>query len=259
MVLCFFVVVVVSKCEFVVLPRIADKIKGKEQGFCPRCECKYENRNTSVIKVVVVMVIWVISLLVVYMLFLILLEPLLNKRVTKGNYQEHTNEDVSEGLTMSLLEEHDDDESPASSGSRFSARRRQNRLSLFGYDDVASANNDYVDEDNDDDDDDSNRSISLFDAKDDVTLGANDNGALAASGLGLSSSGGGTSAADNLAGVAVDSHHVPSSSLAAAASGGHPMGARGNVLNRVGHQQDKWKRQVREQRKNIYDRHTMLN
>lgn len=37
------------------------------------------------------------------------------------------------------------------------------------------------------------------------------------------------------------------------------MGVRGNVLNRVGHQQDKWKRQVKEQRKNIYDRHTMLN
>ncbi|OAD53434.1 hypothetical protein WN48_09989 [Eufriesea mexicana] len=39
----------------------------------------------------------------------------------------------------------------------------------------------------------------------------------------------------------------------------HAMGERGNVLNRVGHQQDKWKRQVREQRRNIYDRHTMLN
>lgn len=39
----------------------------------------------------------------------------------------------------------------------------------------------------------------------------------------------------------------------------HPMGIRGNVLNRVGHQQDKWKQQVREQRRNIYDRHTMLN
>lgn len=39
----------------------------------------------------------------------------------------------------------------------------------------------------------------------------------------------------------------------------HAMGVRGNVLNRVGHQQDKWKRQVREQRRNIYDRHTMLN
>ncbi|XP_024084078.1 uncharacterized protein CG1161 [Cimex lectularius] len=39
----------------------------------------------------------------------------------------------------------------------------------------------------------------------------------------------------------------------------HQMGVRGNVLNRVGHQQDKWKKQVREQRKNIYDNHTMLN
>lgn len=42
-------------------------------------------------------------------------------------------------------------------------------------------------------------------------------------------------------------------------SSSHPMGVRVNVLNRVGHQQDKWKKQVREQRKNIYDRHTMLN
>lgn len=37
------------------------------------------------------------------------------------------------------------------------------------------------------------------------------------------------------------------------------LSARANVLNRVGHQQDKWKRQVREQRRHIYDRHTMLN
>jgi hypothetical protein len=35
----------------VILPRYAEKIKGKEQEFCPRCECKYENRNTTVIKV----------------------------------------------------------------------------------------------------------------------------------------------------------------------------------------------------------------
>lgn len=37
------------------------------------------------------------------------------------------------------------------------------------------------------------------------------------------------------------------------------MRPTGNVMNRVTHQQDKWKRQVREQRRNIYDRHTMLN
>lgn len=82
-----------SNCDGVILPKIGSKIKDKEKEFCPRCECKYENRNTAIIKVVVIIVIWVISLLVVYMLFLICLDPLLNKRI-KNNYQEHTNEDV---------------------------------------------------------------------------------------------------------------------------------------------------------------------
>uniref|UniRef100_A0A1B6BY24 Uncharacterized protein n=1 Tax=Clastoptera arizonana TaxID=38151 RepID=A0A1B6BY24_9HEMI len=112
----------------------------KTQELCPRCECSYESRNTTIIKVVVIIVIWIISCLVIYMLFLICLDPLLNKRA-KSSYVEHTNED------------------------------------------------------------------------------------------------------DESAG--------PSS---------HAMGVRsGNVLNRVGHQQDKWKKQVKEQRKNIYDKHTMLN
>merc|ERR1712062_805279 len=35
-------------------------------------------------------------------------------------------------------------------------------------------------------------------------------------------------------------------------------GAEG-VINRLGTQQSKWKRQVQEQRRNIYDRHSMLN
>lgn len=41
-----------SDCDSVILPKWGEKIKGKEQEFCPRCECKYENRNTSVIKVI---------------------------------------------------------------------------------------------------------------------------------------------------------------------------------------------------------------
>jgi len=36
-------------------------------------------------------------------------------------------------------------------------------------------------------------------------------------------------------------------------------GAGPSVLNRVGHQQSKWKAQVQEQRRSVYDRHTMLN
>jgi hypothetical protein len=31
------------------------------------------------------------------------------------------------------------------------------------------------------------------------------------------------------------------------------------VINRLGNQQTKWKKQVQEQRRNIYDRHAMLN
>lgn len=56
----------------------------------------------------VIIVIWIISILVIYMLFLMCLDPLLNKRV-KANYQEHTNEDVHRkssrfaGIQYSLL------------------------------------------------------------------------------------------------------------------------------------------------------------
>lgn len=88
-----FYVLFCSNCDDVVLPKIGPEIKGKEREFCPRCECKYEYRNTAIIKVVVIIVIWVISILVIYMAFLIILDPLLNKRV-KGSYQEHTNEEV---------------------------------------------------------------------------------------------------------------------------------------------------------------------
>lgn len=194
----------ISNCDGVILPRIGEKIKGKEQEFCPRCECKYENRNTAVIKVVVVIVIWVISMLVVYMLFLICLDPLLNKRV-KANYQEHTNEDVSENndVVMPLL----------------SMEHQQ-----------SDSGGDYSDEED-------VFTNGYFSVKDEVTLS--------------SSSGGG--------GVGIAGVGIMGATATPAGSSIHPLGARGNVLNRVGHQQDKWKRQVREQRKNIYDRHTMLN
>ncbi|XP_037071243.1 putative protein 2 [Pollicipes pollicipes] len=38
-----------------------------------------------------------------------------------------------------------------------------------------------------------------------------------------------------------------------------PLYEQGSVLNRVGNRQDRWKRQVQEQRNNIYVRRTMLN
>lgn len=44
-------IVICSKCENVVLPKVGEQIKGKEEVFCSRCDCKYENRNTTIIKV----------------------------------------------------------------------------------------------------------------------------------------------------------------------------------------------------------------
>lgn len=130
-------------CEGVVIPQVGDSVlRMKQKEFCPRCECRYEKRNTTTIFVVVIIIIWVISLLVVYMLFLMCLDPLLNKR--RSAYHEHTNEEVT------LQDE------PMTTLSR-------------------------------------------------------------------------------------------------------PRTGSTNVLNRVGQQQDKWKKQVQEQRRNIYDRHTMLN
>ncbi|XP_011184014.1 uncharacterized protein CG1161 [Zeugodacus cucurbitae] len=132
-------------CDGALLPRLSEN--GKVLEICPECKCQHEARNTTLIKVVVIIVIWIISILVIYMLFLICLDPLLNKRV-KANYQEHTNEDDEASGTSPPLP----------------------------------------------------------------------------SGI-----------------------------------GNQEMNARANVLNRVGHQTDKWKKQVREQRRHIYDRRTMLN
>lgn len=54
--------------------------------------------KSTLLQIVVIIVIWVISLLVIYMLFLICLDPLLNKRRHKASanigYHEHNNEEV---------------------------------------------------------------------------------------------------------------------------------------------------------------------
>ena len=79
------------------------------------------------------------------------------------------------------------------------------------------------------------------------------------SGIGTRSSGSG-------AGIAYSEHH---DSTNESDDGGNATdaestqmstyrGAEG-VINRLGTQQSRWKRQVQEQRRNIYDRHSMLN
>ncbi|RZF48048.1 hypothetical protein LSTR_LSTR002114 [Laodelphax striatellus] len=154
-----------NDCLGIEVPPIAPLDNSTKVPPCPQCQCRYESRNTTVIKVVVIIVIWIISLLVIYMLFLICLDPLLNKRV-KSSYIEHTNEERPEIIMLMAP----------------------------------------------------------------------------------------------LLSISPSPSDEESGSASSPGSSSHQMGVRGgNVLNRMGHQQDKWKRQVREQRKNIYDRHTMLN
>jgi hypothetical protein len=61
------------------------------EAFCPRCVCKYEQRNTAVIKFVVLMVMSIIGLLGLYLMFL-LLEPKVRHRLHL-NYSRQVEEE----------------------------------------------------------------------------------------------------------------------------------------------------------------------
>ncbi|CAH4038613.1 transmembrane protein 9B-like isoform X1 [Pieris brassicae] len=63
-------------CDAVILPLVSDEIRQNAQIFCPRCDCTYESRNTTIIMVVVIMVLCVLMLLSAYFIFLSILGPL---------------------------------------------------------------------------------------------------------------------------------------------------------------------------------------
>ncbi|XP_064629367.1 proton-transporting V-type ATPase complex assembly regulator TMEM9-like isoform X2 [Lineus longissimus] len=89
------------KCENVVNP-----LPKRSKEFCPLCKCKYEIRNTTTIKVVVLIIICIVSLLVVYMLFLLCLDPLMNRR--PKTYQEQQNEEENQALMTYISVSGDD-------------------------------------------------------------------------------------------------------------------------------------------------------
>ncbi|CAF0721661.1 unnamed protein product [Rotaria sp. Silwood1] len=73
-----------------------------QQRFCPRCVCNYEVRNTTTMKVVVIIIMVAISLLFIYMSFLLCLDPLMNQNTKTSTtvrqpkqYQRQVNEEVN--------------------------------------------------------------------------------------------------------------------------------------------------------------------
>ncbi|XP_032894874.1 transmembrane protein 9B [Amblyraja radiata] len=51
------------------------------EAYCLRCECRYEERSSVTIKVTIVIYLSILGLLLLYMIYLTLVEPLLKKRL----------------------------------------------------------------------------------------------------------------------------------------------------------------------------------
>ncbi len=81
-------------CPSVVVPK-AKLTPQEADAFCPRCKCAFQERSLTVMKVVVIIVLWVIGLLVAYMLVLAFLDK---KPISGINYRERLDDDDGESV-----------------------------------------------------------------------------------------------------------------------------------------------------------------
>jgi len=84
-------------CEHVVKP-VLGLDQEQVDKFCPRCVCQHETRSVTTIKVVVIIILWVMSILIIYLGFLICVDPMLGGKgfrptVRSNPYQQHQDED----------------------------------------------------------------------------------------------------------------------------------------------------------------------
>lgn len=85
---------VLSNCLHVVEPM---PVPGHDvEAYCLLCECKYEERSSNTIKVTIIIYLSVVGSLLLYMLFLLLVEPLIRKH--DPYIQPLHNEDDSEDM-----------------------------------------------------------------------------------------------------------------------------------------------------------------
>ncbi|XP_055023456.1 proton-transporting V-type ATPase complex assembly regulator TMEM9 [Misgurnus anguillicaudatus] len=66
------------------------------EAYCLLCECKYEERSSNTIKVTIIIYLSVVGALLLYMLFLLLVDPLIRKHdpYTMPLHNEEESEDV---------------------------------------------------------------------------------------------------------------------------------------------------------------------
>uniref|UniRef100_A0A8C9RM86 TMEM9 domain family member B n=1 Tax=Scleropages formosus TaxID=113540 RepID=A0A8C9RM86_SCLFO len=57
-------------------------VEGKDvEAYCLRCECKYEERSSGTIKLTIIIYLSILGLLILYMVYLTLVEPALKRRL----------------------------------------------------------------------------------------------------------------------------------------------------------------------------------
>lgn len=79
-------------CLHVVEPMPVD---GKDvEAYCLRCECKYEERSSGTIKFTIIMYLSILGLLLLYMVYLTLLEPMLKRRLFGHSQLIQSDDDV---------------------------------------------------------------------------------------------------------------------------------------------------------------------
>ncbi|CAL1603837.1 unnamed protein product [Knipowitschia caucasica] len=82
-------------CLHVVEPMPVD---GKDvEAYCLLCECKYEERSSGTIKFTIIMYLSILGLLLLYMVYLTLLEPMLKRRLFGHSQLIQSDDDVPVG------------------------------------------------------------------------------------------------------------------------------------------------------------------
>ncbi|XP_041051326.1 transmembrane protein 9 isoform X1 [Carcharodon carcharias] len=71
------------------------------EAYCLLCECKYEERSTTTIKVTIIIYLTVVGALLVYMAFLMIVDPLIRK--PDSYIQPLHNEEDTESLVMRTI------------------------------------------------------------------------------------------------------------------------------------------------------------
>ncbi|XP_022833103.1 transmembrane protein 9B-like isoform X2 [Spodoptera litura] len=100
-------------CEDVVFPFIREELEGKLYMFCPRCECVYQTRNTSLIMGVVSMIIILVMVLILYTIAIWSLKAVLRRRnrtvsrTPESTEQPDTTEQRTEETSLLLWDDPD--------------------------------------------------------------------------------------------------------------------------------------------------------